>query len=248
MSELEPFPEDWQRALAVVAHPDDLEYGTAAAVARWTAEGRWVGYVLATRGEAGIDGMDPAEAGPRREAEERASAAVVGVETVEFLGMADGVLTYGLELRRAIAAAIRRHRPDVLLSVNFRFSWGGPSVNMADHRVLGEALLDAARDAGNRWVFTDLLDEGLEPWSGAHVVAFNGSPQPTHAVDVTGWLDRGVASLAEHRAYLDGLRGPNGDDRRDGATEAAAALTPAAEATGERFGVQHAVAFEVLRL
>ncbi len=211
MSPLEPFPDDWQRALAVVAHPDDLEYGTASAVAKWTSEGRWVGYVLATRGEAGIDGMHPDEAGPLREAEERASAAVVGVDTVEFLGHPDGVLTYGLDLRRDLAAAIRRHRPEVLLSVNYRFSWGGPSVNLADHRVLGEAVLDAARDAGNRWVFPELVDQGLEPWAGVHVVAFNGSPEATHAVDVTGWLGRGIASLEEHRAYLAGLRGPNGD-------------------------------------
>ena len=164
--ELLPFPEDWSRALAVVAHPDDLEYGTASAVAKWTDQGKWVGYVLATSGEAGIDGLAPAEAGPLRESEEIASAAVVGVDSVEFLGLADGTLTYGLDLRREIAAAIRRHRPELVLSINFHFSWGGPSVNMADHRVLGEALLDATRDAGNRWVFTDLLDEGLEPWSG----------------------------------------------------------------------------------
>ncbi|MET0825482.1 MAG: PIG-L family deacetylase, partial [Acidimicrobiales bacterium] len=68
--ELLQFPEDWSRALAVVAHPDDLEYGTASAVAKWTDQGKWVGYVLATSGEAGIDGLAPAEAGPLRESEE----------------------------------------------------------------------------------------------------------------------------------------------------------------------------------
>ncbi len=67
--ELEPLPEDWSRALAVVAHPDDLEYGAASAVARWTSEGREVVYVLATSGEAGIDGLDPSESGPLREEE-----------------------------------------------------------------------------------------------------------------------------------------------------------------------------------
>ena len=46
--------EDWQRAVAVVAHPDDLEYGLASAVARWTDQGKDVAYVLATSGEAGI--------------------------------------------------------------------------------------------------------------------------------------------------------------------------------------------------
>jgi LmbE family N-acetylglucosaminyl deacetylase len=237
---LDVFPEDWQRALAVVAHPDDLEYGAAAAIAKWTAAGKWVGYVLATRGEAGIDGMHPDEAGPAREAEEVASAAVVGVTDVEFLGFPDGTLVYGLELRRAIAAAIRRHRPDIVLSVNFRDTWGGPSVNMADHRALGEAVLDAVRDAANRWVFTDLLDEGLEPWGGCHLAAFGGSPQATHAVDITGWLATGIESLDQHAAYLRGLG--------DGTTTAADVLTPAAESTGVEVGVEHAVAFEVRQL
>ena len=81
---LQPLDEDWERALAVVAHPDDLEYGAASAVARWTAQGKHVSYLLATRGEAGIDGMPPEQTGPLREEEERASAALVGVKTVEF--------------------------------------------------------------------------------------------------------------------------------------------------------------------
>jgi LmbE family N-acetylglucosaminyl deacetylase len=92
---VEPMPEDWDRAVAVVAHPDDLEYGTAAAVARWTGQGRQVSYVRATRGEAGIAGMPPERAGPLREQEERSSAAAVGVTQVEFLGLADGVVEYG---------------------------------------------------------------------------------------------------------------------------------------------------------
>ena len=58
-STLETLPEDWDRAIAVVAHPDDLEYGAAAAIARWTGQGKDIRYVLATRGEAGIDSMSP---------------------------------------------------------------------------------------------------------------------------------------------------------------------------------------------
>jgi hypothetical protein len=56
--------EDWSRALAIVAHPDDMEYGAAATVARWTGQGKEVAYVLVTDGEAGITGMDPAEVEP----------------------------------------------------------------------------------------------------------------------------------------------------------------------------------------
>src|SRR5215211_857106 len=73
---LEPLFEGWQRGLAIVAHPDDLEFGAAAAIARWTGQGKQIVYVLLTSGEAGIDGMDPAEAGPTREEEQRASAAI----------------------------------------------------------------------------------------------------------------------------------------------------------------------------
>ena len=112
---MEPIPEEWSTAVCVVAHPDDLEYGAASAVARWTGQGKTVAYVLATVGEAGIDGMAPAEAGPKREDEERRSAAVVGVDHVEFLGLADGLIEAGLPLRRDIAgrlppAATRRGR------------------------------------------------------------------------------------------------------------------------------------------
>ena len=72
-------PEDWDTALAVVAHPDDIEYGAASAVARWTDQGKSVSYLLASRGEAGIDGIEPAVAAPLREVDD-VTAAVIGIE------------------------------------------------------------------------------------------------------------------------------------------------------------------------
>lgn len=236
---LEPFPTDWTRAIAVVAHPDDLEYGAASAIARWTAEGRDVRYVLVTSGEAGIADRHPDEVGPLREEEERRSAAVVGVDHVEFLGFADGRVVADLELRRALALAIRRHRPEVAVSINWRESWGGPSWNHADHRATGIALLDAARDAANPWVFPDIDGPGVPgPWAGLRHVAFNGSPQPTHFVDVSDHLDAGIASLSEHVAYLEGL----GQD----ASDAAEFLRTNAERAGRDAGCDLAVAFEVV--
>ncbi len=234
-SDLEPLPDDWTRALAIVAHPDDLEYGAASAIARWTSEGKAVAYVLVTSGEAGL-AMAPSEAGPLREVEERRSAAAVGVDTVEFLGHTDGTIEYGLPLRRDLARAIRRHRPEVVITINRHDSWGGPSFNMADHRVVGLAILDAVRDAANRWVFPELLEEGHEPWAGVTMVCANASPHSKHAVDITGFLDRGIASLREHKAYLEHV-----------GTDADAMLRDAATATGREFGCEHAVAFEVVR-
>ena len=237
---LERLSEDWSRALCVVAHPDDLEYGMAGAIAKWTSAGRQVAYVLVTRGEHGIDGMAPDECGRVRETEERASARVVGVDTVEFLdGHVDGLITYGVDLRRDLAVAIRRHRPELLLSINHRDSWGGRSFNMADHRNVGWALLDAARDAGNRWLFPDVLD-GPAPWSGARVVAFSSSPSSTHFVDIGAHLDDGIASLRQHAAYIEGLGDPDFDPD--------AFLRAAARAVGEQVGCEYAVSFEVFEL
>lgn len=189
------------RVLAIVAHPDDLEFGAVAAVARWRAEGSDVTYLLATRGEAGIDGLPPEECGPLREAEQRASAAVVGVTEVEFLGFADGVLEHDVVLRRALAAAIRRHRPDTVVTLNHRETWGPPgALNSADHRALGGAVLDAVADAGNRWIFPEVG----EPHSVRRALVAS-SPRARHAIDVSGHVDVAIASLAEHRAYLEGL-------------------------------------------
>jgi LmbE family N-acetylglucosaminyl deacetylase len=199
---VEPLPEDWERAVAVVAHPDDLEYGAAAAVARWTGQGKQVGYVLATSGEAGIDGLAPLQAGPLREGEERRSAAVVGVDHVEFLGYPDGLVSADIGLRRDIAGALRRLRPQVVLTMNFELTWGeaGP-VNHADHRAVGLAVLDACRDAANRWLWPELG----EPWGGIRDAYVAGASNPTHYVDVGATIERGIASLREHQAYIDGL-------------------------------------------
>lgn len=231
---LELWDGDPGRVLAIVAHPDDLEYGAAAAVAKWTAAGHPVVYVLASRGEAGIDGMQPEDAGREREAEQRASARVVGVSTVEFLDHPDGVIDDSHRLRRELTAAIRTHRPDTLMLFNHRESWGFPgSRNSRDHRTVGDAALDASADAGNRWVWTDL---GLEP----HAVSRSfvaGSPVATHAIDVTGYADAAVASLREHRAYLEGL----GDHPMSDPEFVRAFL----EQAGARVGVGAALAVEL---
>ena len=177
----------------MVAHPDDLEYGASAAIARWTAMGKDIRYVLATRGEAGIDSMAPDQAGPLRSAEQVSAAAAVGVSVVEFLDHADGLVVNGIELRRDLAAAIRRHRPEVIIGSNYRDRWGdsGPW-NHVDHRELGRALPDAVRDAANRWLFTD----AGEPWSGVRWIAYASSPAPTHGVDVTDHLAEGCGLVA----------------------------------------------------
>jgi LmbE family N-acetylglucosaminyl deacetylase len=220
---LEPVVEDWQKALAVVAHPDDLEFGTAAAIARWTAQGKQIVYCLLTSGEAGIDGVDPAECAPLREAEQIESSRIVGVSAVEFLGQPDGTLEYSVALRRVITAAIRRHQPEIVITNNFRDTWDGDVLlNQADHINTGRATLDAVRDAANRWIFTDAGDK----WDGVRQVWAAGSPDARHGADTTDTFDVGVQSLKAHKAYIDGLNWPHFDPEEflEGTSRPAGAL------------------------
>ncbi|MFJ5228815.1 PIG-L deacetylase family protein [Kitasatospora sp. NPDC088391] len=235
-----PLDEDWESALAVVAHPDDMEYGAAAAVARWTGQGKRISYLMVTSGEAGIDGMDPAQCRPVREREQVESAAAVGVDTVEFLGYPDGIVEYGLPLRRDLSRAIRRHRPDIVITTNFRDTYGGTFPNQADHIAVGRAALDAVRDAGNRWVFPELTAEGHRPWNGVRELWAAGSPDGLHAVDITDTFAAGVVSLEAHRAYLAGLGGEMAN--------AAEFLESMGREAGARLGTRFAAAFEVISL
>ncbi|GAC58210.1 hypothetical protein GOHSU_35_00050 [Gordonia hirsuta DSM 44140 = NBRC 16056] len=218
------FPSDWSSALVLVAHPDDPEYGMAAAVARWTAEGKLVTYGLATSGEAGIEGMDPAEAGPLREDEQRASAAVVGVDEVEFWGFEDSELFNTAALRDKIAETIVRVNPDIVLSL-----YGGPELapgrpNQRDHMEFAAAVVDA---------FDALTDPPR--------ALFVNGPGSTHAVDVDGYIEPAVASLAEHDVYLAVL------DPQTPVVDQARAQVEMSTSPIEGFPAAHASGFTLVR-
>lgn len=190
---------DFQRVLVVVAHPDDAEYGTSAAVAMWTERGIEVGYLLVTAGEAGMQ-RPPEEVREIRIREQRAACDTVGVKHLRFLAFPDGLVEYGIPLRRAIAEQIRSFRPDVVVSGagELFVPWG---IDHADHRAVGLATVDAVRDAGNRWLYTEQFDEGLEPWE-ASTLLLTGT-EPTHYLEVSeGAVEKAVASLAAHEQYL----------------------------------------------
>lgn len=231
---VQPLPDsEFQRVLCVVAHPDDVEYGTSAAVARWVSQGAEVAYLLLTSGEAGMQ-RPPSEVGPLRAEEQRAACEAVGVSDLTILDHPDGMLVYGLDLRRDIARKIRQFRPDVVVTGSWEVEapWG---LNQADHRAAGLATLDAIRDADNTWVFPELADEeGLEKWS-VRWFLVSGDARPTHGVDVGGEpLERAVKSLEAHRAYLADL--PWHPAPADFIPNIAAMSGPA-------LGVEHAVLF-----
>lgn len=183
---METFPTDWRRALVVVAHPDDPEYGMAAAVSFWSRHGKRVDYVMISSGEAGIEGMPPEQCGPVREDEQRRSAGKVGVDDVEFLGFPDSRIENSPGLRSAIAQLIDERQPDLLITLftGEEFAPGLP--NQRDHMEGGAAVREAARTANHRprWVF-------------------ESSPNPTHTQVIEAQdVEAAVASLAEHTEYL----------------------------------------------
>jgi LmbE family N-acetylglucosaminyl deacetylase len=231
---LQTLPDgDFQKVLCVVAHPDDVEYGTSAAVAKWTAQGVEVAYLLLTRGEAGMPNP-PEETALLRRGEQEAACAAVGVSSLEILDHPDGVLQPSLDLRRDIARAIRTNKPDVVVTGSWEIEFVA-GLNQADHRVAGMACLDAIRDADNPWVFPELVDdEGLKPWR-VRWFLVSGHTEPTHGVDVTGEpLARGVASLEAHGEYLAAIEGH----------PAPSMIIPMVAAMGgQRLGVEHAVLF-----
>jgi LmbE family N-acetylglucosaminyl deacetylase len=205
-----PLP-DIQRTLCVFAHPDDVDFGSAGTVARWVDAGVEVGYLLVTRGDAGGFDDTPRDRMPAiRAAEQRAAAAAVGVKQVEFLdGYADGTVVVTLDLRRDITAAIRRFRPDRILTNAPLRRWdrlAGPS--HPDHLAVGEATTCAVYpDSRNAFAFPELLrDHGLQPWT-VREVWYTGGPDPDHAVDVTDVFDRKLAALTAHASQVGHLTG-----------------------------------------
>jgi LmbE family N-acetylglucosaminyl deacetylase len=196
-----PALSDVQRALAVFAHPDDVDFGSAGTVAGWVADGIEVAYLIITRGDAGGFDDTPREQVPViRENEQRAAAVAVGVKQVDFLdGYADGTLMPTLALRRDITAAIRRFRPERVLTSSPLRRWeriAGPS--HPDHLAAGEATTCAIYpDSRNAFAFPELLAEGLEPWE-VREVWYAAGPDPDHAVDITDRFEQKVAALRAH--------------------------------------------------
>lgn len=184
-----------------MAHPDDVDFGAAGTIAGWVADGLDVAYLLVTRGDAGGFDKTPRHEMPvLREAEQRAAAAAVGVSDVEFLdGYADGTITATIELRRDVTRAIRRFRPDRILTTSPLRRWeriAGPS--HPDHLAVGEATTCAIYpDARNPFAFAELMREGLQPWV-VREVWYQGGPNPDHVVDVTDRFDLKLAALRAH--------------------------------------------------
>jgi len=191
-----------KQILVINAHPDDVDFGAAGTVARWTDNGIKVSYCIVTNGDAGgYDESVPREQiAPMRQAEQTAAAACVGVCDLRFLGYPDGQVEATLGLRKDLARVIRQVRPDRVVCPTPERNYVRMPPSHPDHRAVGSAALDAVYpDARNPFAFPELrLDEGLEPWTVREV--WMSSFTPNHYVDITGTFDRKVAALRAHKS------------------------------------------------
>jgi LmbE family N-acetylglucosaminyl deacetylase len=194
-------PADARRVLAIAAHPDDLDFGSAGAVAAWTDAGLDVSYCVVTDGKAGgFDrGVARADIPAIRRDEQRKAADLVGVTDVAFLGYVDGEVTVTLELRHDLSRVIREVRPDRVICPSPRRDLDRVGRSHPDHLAVGEAALDAVYpDARNPFAHESLLaDEGLEPWV-VREVWLAGDPDPDTYVDITGTYERKLAAILAH--------------------------------------------------
>lgn len=198
-----------ERVLVVTAHPDDVDYGAAGTIAGWTAKGIEVHYCILTNGDqGGFDDTPRHEMGPLRQREQRAAADAIGVSSVEFLGHPDGHLVPTVKLRGEVVAAIRRVRPQRLITTSPDRNWNHIGASHPDHMAAGEIAIQAVYpDARNPFAFPELLEAGLEPWAVAEVWVM-WHERVTHYVDITDTFDRKIAALKAHvsqTSHVEGL-------------------------------------------
>jgi LmbE family N-acetylglucosaminyl deacetylase len=199
-----PPDEAIERILVVTAHPDDVDFGCAGSVARWTDAGIAVSYCIVTNGEAG--GSDLSVPRPTmaeiRQSEQRAAAKVVGVTDLTFLGYPDGRLVSTIELRRDISRVIRRVRPQRVVSQSPERSFQRVYASHPDHLAAGDATLAAVYpDARNPFAHPELLAEGFEPWSVPEIYLMTfGTPDVY--VDITDTVERKLDALRSHTSQM----------------------------------------------
>ncbi len=222
---------DRKRVLVIAAHPDDPEFGCAATMAKWAAQGQQVDYLLLTSGDQGNRDrlVHPSEIAARREEEQRAAAETLGINSVTFLRYPDGMLVNDMDLRRRLCGLIRTFRPHAIVTID---PWR-PYQLHPDHRAAGYGALDAARGSHAWHLFPEQLN-GLEPWRVREVFLF-WTNAPDYWEDVSDYMDLRCQSLRQHVSQLRG--------NEDGVE---ARVRQSARDTGQPLGYAYAEAFKRL--
>jgi LmbE family N-acetylglucosaminyl deacetylase len=185
------------RALAIGAHPDDIEFGCGATLAKWAAAGCEIFHLVCTDGARGTwdPDEDPAALVARRRDEQRAASRSLGGRgEVTFLNWPDGELESGLRQRMQVAAAIRRLRPDVVLGHD---PWKRYRLH-PDHRHAGFLTTDGIVAARDPLFFPELADPPHRPQT---LLLFEAD-EPDHVEDVTDTLSRKLDALLAHTSQL----------------------------------------------
>jgi len=198
---------NYSRAMVVVAHADDAEWGCAGTVAQWCNNGWEVVYVLCTDGSKGTDDakLTSEELVSIREKEQLDAGQVLGLHNVVFLGYEDSMLEPTLDLRRDIVRQIRFYKPDILICLSpLRRLDGSSYFGHPDHLASGEAALSAVFPSSrDRLTYPELLEEGLEPHKVSEVWIM-GHDDDDKFVDVTDYIDVAVSALKSHSSQTTG--------------------------------------------
>lgn len=229
MSTSQP-PTSQLRVMVIMAHPDDAEFSCAGTVAYYTAAGARVEYVLATSGNRGSHepGMTPEKLAAIREAEQLAAAEVLGVAEVAFLRHNDGEVEPSLAFRRELALALRKGRPDIVLTFD---PWQHYQVH-PDHRAVGQATLDAIADARMPMYYPEQITGDVRDHR-VRDVYFFATDHPNHWVDISETIDKKIAALRCHVSQI-------GDRDMD------ALMRARARTVGQEHGMLYAEAFKHL--
>ena len=194
-----------ESAMAIMAHPDDIEYSCAGTLARWAKAQARIIYVLLTSGDVGIDepGMTRARATEIREAESRLAAEIAGVSEIIFMREPDGLLSPTLELRKKLVREIRRFRPEVIVCGDPTVVWAGDNyINHPDHRAAALAALEATFPAaGQPHVFEELEGEGLKAHKVRKVYVTEWGPADLY-VNIEDTIDVKVSALRAHKSQM----------------------------------------------
>ena len=197
--------DELQRAMVVFAHPDDAEFSSAGTIAKLARDGKEVVYVVVTDGSKGTSDVNVSSEQLilTRQQEQREAGRVLGVNQVEFLGFPDGMLEPSMEVRKAITASIRKHKPDLVISQSpLRDLSLGVFVQHPDHLAAAEATFAAVYPcARDRMTFPELLAQGLEPHA-VHELWVVGTAQPDHFIDITDTLETKVEALLAHESQV----------------------------------------------
>lgn len=194
-----------ESAMAIVAHPDDIEFSCAGTLARWAQGGARISYVVCTSGEVGIaeQGMTKSRAAEIREDEQREAARIAGATEVIFLREPDGMLQPTLELRKRLVREIRRFKPEVILTGDPTVVWAGSEyINHPDHRAAAISALDATFPAaGQPNLFEELAEEGLKAYKPRKVYATSWGEADTF-VNISETIDIKIKALLAHTSQM----------------------------------------------